>query len=596
MRKVGNVVSNQIYNPENKRPPVPVDADEADSAMERFIRQKYMNNVAAKPTNGRQPTSPRSEEGPPPPLPPKNSSKFSLRSAMSLNPLSRSRKDSTMPSPTLDRRPSSHGSTGKVSRVFGAAVNYDDGDDTDRKLSKLRDMGFHDTQRNAIVLKGVNGNLERAIESLVRLGEGGSKSPAPPPISKDANLRPSRSMTPLNGTKGSGVGLSLAAKEQPRSPSSTSNNPFDRVSSPVHAQPQTAQSTGSMQTNNPYNQSLNPFGAPSQQQQQQDQLSQVFGQLDISNSQQQPLFPNRTGGLTPQAQTAPQYPPQMVPSAPSSPQMYQGSSFQNMAYPHTVPLQQQPTGYNPFFQNSAPQQQYQQQQYQQQYSQQYQPQFQPFQPQATGSPYGLSLNTQQQPQHQQQQSPASNNPFGPSPTRIASPSSLGQIPEQSQPQMQSPNGPAAGANNPFFTSPAQTPSGMPQHGYGQAGYFQHPRHDTASIMALYGQYPQRSKTTDATQALSHTAIPEDSVAPSQPQPAPQAQAPAQPPVGAQRSMTQPLPQSNTTNNPFMNGGAPAGDDFKARHQSRESMNLGMDMAWTNGRHSPDAFASLARHG
>lgn len=595
MRKVGNVVSNKIYNPENKRPPVPVDADEADSAMERFIRQKYMNNVAATPSSGK-PTSPQVEEGPPPPLPPKNSSKFSLRSATSLFPLSsRSKKEASMPSPTIDRRPSSHGSTGKVSRMFGASVSYDDGDDTDRKLGKLRDMGFHDTQRNAIVLKGVNGNLERAIESLVRLGEGGRKSPAPPPISKDANLRPSRSMTPLNGAGGAGAGLSLTPKEQPRSPSSTSNNPFDRVSSPVHPQPQTAQSTGSMQNNNPYNQSLNPFGAPAQQQ---DQLTQVFGQLDVSgnNQQQQPLFPNRTGGLTPQAQNAPQYPPQMAPSAPSSPQVYQDMTFQSMTYPQSTPLQQQPTGYNPFFQNSAspaPQQQHQQyqQQYQPQFQQQYQQQFQ--QP-------NLYINTQQHP-HQQQQSPVASNPFGSSQTRIASPTSLGQIPEQSQPPVQSTApGPAAGNNNPFFTSPVQTPTNMPQQAYGQPGYFQPPRHDKASIMALYGMYPQRSLTTDGTQPLPTQSIPEDSVAPSQPQPAPSAQSPSEPPGQPTRSMTQPLPQSNTTNNPFMNGGAATAaptDPFQTqRHISRESMNLGMDMAWTNGRHSPDAFASLARHG
>jgi hypothetical protein len=31
-------------------------------------------------------------------------------------------------------------------------------------------------------------------------------------------------------------------------------------------------------------------------------------------------------------------------------------------------------------------------------------------------------------------------------------------------------------------------------------------------------------------------------------------------------------------------------------RSRESMALGMEMAWNNGRHSPDAFASLSARG
>lgn len=572
MRKVGNVVSNQIYNPENKKPPVPVDADEADSAMERFIRQKYMHNVVKGSGN---PTSPRSDEGVPPPLPPKNSSKFgSLKSAASLFPLtSRSKKDSKPSSPLDSRRPSSHGSTGKASRMFGASVNYDEGDDTERKLSRLRDMGFHDSQRNAIVLRGVNGNLERAIESLVRLGEGDIGSlapPPPPPPPRDNVLRPSRSLTPLTSNAGGAtVGLSVPSKEtqdQPASPASASTNPFDRVSTP--AQPQTAHSTGSLQNNNPYNQSLNPFAAPSQQT---DHLSQACQQLNISASHQpQALFPNRTGGLTPQAQHPPSYPQPIAPSAPSSPQVHQNMTFQNMTYPQPSPLQQQTTGYNPFFMDPTnPLQQ---------------------QPQQT-----LSINTQQP------QPGFANNPFARSPTRIASPTSLGQIPEQSQSSFQqnvSPTYPQPGGNNPFFASPAQTPTHMTQP-YAQQGYFQPQRHDKASIMALYNNLtvmPQKSMTADAAQSLPTPSIPENQAVQSQPV-AQSPQTPAQP----QRSMTQPLPQS-TSNNPFMNSGpapATAGTDpfSTQRHISRESVNLGMDMAWTNGRHSPDAFASLsARHG
>lgn len=81
--------------------------------------------------------------------------------------------------------------------------------------------------------------------------------------------------------------------------------------------------------------------------------------------------------------------------------------------------------------------------------------------------------------------------------------------------------------------------------------------------------------------------------PSQPmQPMQSVAAPAQSPL-----VSQPTAGNN---NPFMKSGpaAAAPDPFATdRKISRESMNLGMDLAWTNGRHSPDAFASLsARYG
>ena len=41
MKQQGNIESNKIYNPKNKRPDIPLDADEVDGAMERFIRKKY---------------------------------------------------------------------------------------------------------------------------------------------------------------------------------------------------------------------------------------------------------------------------------------------------------------------------------------------------------------------------------------------------------------------------------------------------------------------------------------------------------------------------------------------------------------------------
>lgn len=563
MRKVGNVVSNKVYNPEGKKAPVPVDADEVDSAMERFIRQKYMNNTVT--SGGRQPQSPRSDEGVPPPLPPKNASKFGLRSASSLFPLtSRSKKDKALPA--LDsRRPSSHGSTSKPSQLFGASVNFDEDSETNIKLARLRDMGFGDQQRNVIVLRGVNGNLERAIESLIRLGEGDGRSPGPSATAREHPLRVTRSMTPLSTDGGAlGAGLSLQSRSNrdlPPTPSSTSTNPFDALN---FAQPQTAQSTGNLQ-NSQGNQSWNPFDVSRKQS---DPLGVAFQRLDISTAQQQPLFPNRTGGLTPQTQNPPPFPQAM----PNLPQAYQQSLTYSQPQPQVQP---QLAGYNPFLTNQA---------------------------NSTQQP-SLTLNMP----HPQPQRHFANNPFARSPTRIASPTGLGQIPEQSQSSFQpaSPMYSPVSNTNPFFSSQAQTPTygaqmGMTQQ---QQQYYLQPKlHDKASIMALYNtiQAPMQAQSQSAlpsptqspqTQTLANFQLAQ--TAQGQPQ---GAQMPAQ----AARSMTEPVHQSSSNNNPFTNGmtvSSTTTDPFKtARQASRESVNLGMDLAWTNGRHSPDAFASLsARH-
>ncbi|POR36803.1 UBA domain-containing protein 3 [Tolypocladium paradoxum] len=600
MRKVGNVVSNQIYNAENKRPPVPIDADEADSAMERFIRQKYMNNVANGPG---KPRSPLLDEGTPPPLPPKNSTKFGFRSASLIFPLSsRAKKEAKVAALTAAAESStSPGLSNKPSKLFGATVDYEGPDDTERKLAKLRDMGFQDSQRNAIVLKGVNGSLERAVESLVRLGEGSNRSTVPTTTPRENMLRPSRSLTPLtSNSMGLGVGLSVPqkpAQERPTTASTTSTNPFDMMTTP---QPQTAQSTGSLQNKNPYGNvmsSTNPFGQPSQQV---DVVSQAFQGLTVS-APQQTLFPHRTGDVGGQA--LPQqvvYQQYMSPSAPSSPSNYQHMTFQSsMTYPQPMlqPQQhQQQMSYNPFLsQPSSPSQSHMPRQ-------------------------NLTVSTG--PIH----GGFANNSFARSPTRIASPT-LGQIPEQGQTTFltASPQ-PLATSTNPFLANVTQAPAqqmgqqyghqpfgqqpfgqqpygqqSFGQQSFGQQAYGQQPfgqqqpqyqpqRQDKASIMALY---------TQSYQAPSNTTAPEQNM-PTQTPAIPEHQAAYTQSVSSVPSATlhvsHPLPGST---NPFMNKGAAplASDPFaSSRHISRESVNLGMDMAWTNGRHSPDAFASLsARH-
>ncbi|CAK7200877.1 Protein gts1 [Sporothrix eucalyptigena] len=214
MRKVGNTASNKVYNPVGQKPPVPIDADEADVAMERFIRQKYINSAFTKPANPNRHrnTGSSGSDDIPPPLPPKTPGRFGMRSASSIFPLSskakRDASSGTVPAKYSDSgghyentgrpptsplpraisypRPESSGSgpglRNKVSQVFGSSKHSDNGDTLDAKLAALRDMGFSDDRRNTVVLKSVSWDLERAIEMLVRMGDAGLPLRANPNI------------------------------------------------------------------------------------------------------------------------------------------------------------------------------------------------------------------------------------------------------------------------------------------------------------------------------------------------------------------------------------------------------------------------------
>jgi hypothetical protein len=96
MKSNGNVVSNQLYNPKNVKAEIPIDVDEVDGVLERYIRQKYEHRSFSGGIGGgggRQPaakhytgsTSTGSLGDDPPPLPPKPGKKFgfSLRSSSS---------------------------------------------------------------------------------------------------------------------------------------------------------------------------------------------------------------------------------------------------------------------------------------------------------------------------------------------------------------------------------------------------------------------------------------------------------------------------------------------------------------------------------
>lgn len=549
MRKVGNVASNQIYNPENKRAPVPVDTDEADSAMERFIRQKYIHNVASQASESSKPGSPRSREGTPPPLPPKNTSKFGFRSASSIFPLSsKARKEAR--AKEFEAAGGMPALANKQSKVFGTTVGSPT-NDTELKLQKLNELGFLNAYRNEMVLKGVNGNLDQAVESLMRLGEGYDK-PLPMPGQTVPKLRATKSFTPT--TKYSSPTASefpmpkRRETDRPTTASTTSTNPYDALN---RAQPQTAQSTGSLPNANPYQlASSNPFAGMTSptQNYNQGQFEQAFQDLSVSPQPQSAPF-----GLTMALPTQPTQSaqPAYSQSVPTSPNMFPDNQFVSLnatAYAQNwqqAPLQAQPTGTNPFFSQSVGSAMPQTVQYQ-------------------------SMPVQMTGTQQQLPSP---NPFFRAPMRMASSPALGQIPEMGQSAFMtaSPQPLASPSNNPFFTPP--TPQSAPPS--------QPLRHDKAAIMALYGQpSPHQAAFSPGLQSAvipEHQAVDVVTL-----QPAPS------------RSVSQPLPN----NNPYMNSASlsnGASDPYAAaqRKISRESMNLGKDMAWANGRHSPDAFASLS---
>ncbi|KAI1116376.1 hypothetical protein F5Y14DRAFT_80906 [Nemania sp. NC0429] len=556
MKRVGNAASNKTYNPQNKRPPVPIDADEADSAMERFIRAKYMQPPSRTPTSGpaRHNTG-SSDEGTPPPLPPKTGTRFFKSGSLSF----RSKKEPHSPresvSPQHALPPRDDHLRSKTSRIFGASVHQDSVETTAQKLTQLRDMGFTDDKRNAMILKGVSGNLERTIEALVRLGEGGGGiSPGVTttrdPFSASSTPRPVKTVA---------NGLSKPSPPLPvESPSAPSNDPWEI--SP--AQPQSSQSTGTLQNKNPFynnsNNNTNPFGAPSQQQREYS-LNQSMQTLSLAPVQQAPLFPHHTGGA-PTTQPAPQagYSQPMTPPVPQI-QNFASMAFNNsLTYPQ--PSQHLPQqGSNPFLQ--AP----------------------------TTSQQPLALNTSPSPY--QYQGLLASNPFTRSPTAMASPM-LNQIPEQSQQNVY--NSPQTlYSANPFMTmgQPAQIPQPTQQQWFQQPQQQTQPiqpnyssqRADKQTIMALYNYTQPILASAQAPGQGAPNAFETSSVASIQPQ-------------------SQASPQRSTvagTKNPFLNAAAPVPSPFAPGNQvpsgarSRESMMLGMEMAWNNGRHSPDAFASLS---
>lgn len=644
MKSHGNLLMNKIFNPKNVKPPIPTDIDESDSCMERFIRQKYQyrsledgkpkppsredesyTRAVEEPRRNRSPDLDFSvsPEGSPPPLPPKSGKffGFGLRSSSSTSNLRRfGTKSKTTPSPTPDHRewspPPPQKSTG-----LGAPVADVTTASFEAKMAALREMGFANDRRNEMVLRGLNENLDKSIETLVRLGEGSHSS--------------SRSRTPALATSNTTSARVVTPKPE------TSNNPFERAASnPVPQQPQQPQSA-----------SYNPFERPTQTPASAQPLESSFQNLQVN----QPLFPHSTGGYPAQANLMPQ-PPYQQSFTPVATSTYSQGGY--VSSPQIME-----NSYNPFFQTASQQQgNVGNQTYPAPGATQNNPFFNNMQqnsytqPQSHQSgPSVPALNAPRPPQHANtlpavsSTSPFGTSPFGQSPFQS-------QPPQQLQPQPQQPQAlnTGQGSYNPFQQSMAST---TPQGAGGYSNQFppqqpqpQQPqqlmpqatgRMDKGSILSLYNLAPSpsaiplipeqsqfqpgvgTSPVPPLTNSLNST--PQSQPGSNFPTPQPSAgnfvasrnpyngAAPAGSGLAAQAGITQYAPSSGLGIGMGTNGTtgsapgmgmkspfAPTGgfqssnQPFQRPHISQPSVDIN---GLQNGRHSPDAFASLsARYG
>ncbi|KAL9028203.1 MAG: hypothetical protein Q9196_003394 [Gyalolechia fulgens] len=531
MRRNGNTASNRIYNPRNLKPTIPLDVDEVEATLERFIRQKYDQQSfsgadVVRPAARQDTGSTRSSDDQPPPLPPKPGKRFGfgLRSASSALPLSRHAHISPPTSPEIangyPRSPPIR--VNKQSRVFGASVGGG-GENMESKLTTLRDMGFMDDKRNSAILKGLNGNLERAIEALVRLGDGSTPGSRPRSPVKPGTAAVSQQFSrvgveppqAVNGVSITQAG-SLAAKVQEAPLPQIPPNQVD-----YDATPSISQSHNPFDTSNMHSDTW--------------PLETAFESMQVS--QPQPLFPNATGGypMQPNHVATNRFQQSMTP--PVS-QLHQ--------HVHSNPYaQQMPTTNNTF---------------------------NPFLPQAPPIPsYLYPPDTQTQP------NPSPYNPFAianPTPqpyvTGNISPSRPNsvqpQIPEQQHVQMGNQNQP-----QPVYQQqpPPPPPPQMDPYALHQPFNYQPPsqyqqypspsqyqpqslqprptgRFDKSSILALYN-YPQL-----APPPLPNAGFGSENQIPSTEAPISSAFG-AAPKVSGQRSVTMPAQLVSGSRNPFLSG-------------------------------------------
>ncbi|KAK6529716.1 hypothetical protein TWF281_008879 [Arthrobotrys megalospora] len=555
MKRTGNVTSNATWNPDPLKHPAPVDLEDSESIMERYIRDKYEHGKFRRDRQQSQ------------------------DSGRLLTPSSGIKRD---PSPSAPR--SRDGATrssspfeSKGNKILGmnGSGSVSIPNEYEAKVEKLKDMGFGDGKQNAQVLKHTKGNMERAVEVLISMG-GGTTSPIPPPKDRPV-VRKQKSGLMLGGVKEA---------------QTSGANPFD-VLDQVEAQQLAAQQ-----------QAVQQQAAQQQmlQQQQQQAQAQQQAQMQIHAPQPQQVFANGQNGILQNgmAQNG------LNPAAAYNPFLQpQATGFQHPVQQPQQPVQQQPqvymNGNGQWVQNV-------QNPYQQAMLQQQQPFTQP-QQLATplASPWG-DVPPPPQPQYAtshytgssaSQQSPISaTNPF------FAGVQTNPYMTQQQQPFQQTFTPPLQqthtnGSLPVIFQPSPQSPFQDPNQVFLQ----QQQQQQQFSVQPLQQQHsglapavqplmPQLTGRADKSTILQLYNYPQLAPAPS----SIQQNIPALP--TQQRSVSTPVFPNSGSNNPFaakMNGGvAPSPtivqDAFKRGHQTQESVDF---RGLQNGRHSPDAFASLS---
>jgi hypothetical protein len=343
----------------------------------------------------------------------------------------------------------------KHSKFLGATVASQRDDAFERKIQYLKDMGFLDEKKNAQILKGLNGNVDKAVETLIRLGEG---------TNHNENLRnqlPTPRATPVNGITVEKNRMSTA-----QAPPVQSNNPFDRPDTNKSLPPPPSSPTD-RSVSPPQAAAYNPSGQPVQQfSQPQTSIDQAFSNMSINQQPAQPqgaapqLFPNTTGGYGGQNQAAfnPFMQQTAAPPVPQIPQQYsqftpptstnppqQAFQPQPQSQPQPQPQTQysNPVAPNPFLRTSRSQN------------------FNPSNPFDTQGPFNAYSTAPQygnlQPQIQQSASP-----FGVQPQQTAAQHTVQTSQSNSYNPFQASNpGSQSVFGGGFSASPAGTPYGQP---------------------------------------------------------------------------------------------------------------------------------------
>lgn len=610
MKKNGNAASNLRYNPRNQKPDIPIDADEIDGAMERFIREKYQHKTLSGegrplPSIKHHTGSSSSSNDVPPPLPPKSNPRLGpgMRSQSSTYPTSQA----PLPSPPASDWSSGGSRNGDSRRMAGIP----EGEPTSRrrsldiKLDQLREMGFSNDSKNATVLKGVSGSVDKAVDALNRLGEGyGDVLPRTRPAAQTNGISFER---PQPTTNGASPAQNFSPQQTGQSQNSNSSNPFFQQQQQV--QPiQTQYAPSQPQPQQQLQQAPQSFVDAFQNM----QISQAPQQQPQPQSQSQPLFPNNTGSWmahqlhlqrnpflktwTPPMSPSPyQYTSSLPPTQPDSNPFLRSAQLQAIAASNQF-------GTSPYQQMQQPQNQQQQQEFQQPQETAISPGFaQRSVSMPVHSPYGTQAQQQAQDffqiQPQQQYPQQYPGPTVRSPGLVdgfANQQSNGLMQQQQQQQPPPQQYPSMNNANNVGQSPQQQYENQQwQQQHQQPQYFnppqqqqQPPRHyDKSSILAMYNtptpqnSYPPPDQQQQPLQQQQQQQPQQSQQQYTQPQAQPQQQEQQnfhpQPP---QRSVIMPVASTN----PF----APTG------HVSRESV-LFTGQGMPGRSASPDAFAGLS---